>query len=859
MSIKKFKSKETVEGFISLKEGEAIETLIPITLLILKNVSVNKYECMIIAPNSMVTNLIRDNYFEKSSKNYLFTELELNHIVSKHSEISLKKKNNEIEKSCISNEEDKKKTSSSEKCQARWHAKIGSFTVRQEGVLDNNSIFTCPNTSVGQSKFWNQKFVCETCHAFGRSVYQLKQAFLPVMRILKGLMKEPAKAKAVEEKMTNFCLKIAGTNPDMIQFTRYLKNIVDTYYPGEYYLERALRINKNSTKKSNTSRKNSDTSRSELYSRPKVSKPELPKGHPVLPPRSVNQYWPKSSFCKVKLRRKTLKDGEFKTLAQKNKFVSDTWKNMTAEEKKNVIFSFKMEKEWYKFQLDKYKKENKNNRWSEYSEKLERFKLYQREQRNIKKNIKLKSTGGSNKKPVVRKISYKKKPVIKQIKKNFCPKCNVQYAGPSGLWSHNKTVHGYIPKSYFKKTKVSVTPSIKPKVKYGNDKSNSKIDNMVSLQKNVNFDHNLFHKGNITVDKKKNINCCSKFKLYNGLVNKKVSDEEMRKLGFNDYINYMTDRYDESIGSSSPKSCECKFLTHPFNRTAKGNIQRCWKCKLVMNGEEKIENKKFGFWRNELTPARYHYLCRPCFDYNTKWIKIPYNRKKMITNKKKSKKRKINSNLDLSVNIPESVKKRKRISPLNYTLNSMTEKQQFNLAIKESLKDNNNIQKKHEIEYEKKVKDSLEVLKKVNKPLYKVSIDFDKAEKDRRKDIQKRQKKKQNNEIKTISDKRLYDNTPNINSVRRINRKRQKPIQWWKIDKETDNLEKERQSMMEVVTQNTIFERLEQENINQLAKNLEEDRKQSLKIEREYNVEFGDLDISFDNSFRIYSSDKPLR
>ena len=184
----------------------------------------------------------------------------------------------------------------------------------------------------------------------------------------------------------------------------------------------------------------------------------------------------------------------------------------------------------------------------------------------------------------------------------------------------------------------------------------------------------------------------------------------------------------------------------------------------------------------------------------------------------------------------------------------MTEKQQFNLAIKESLK-NNNIQKKHEIEYEKKAKDSLEVLKKVKKTLYEVSIDFDKAEKDMRKDIQKT---KQNNAINTISDTRLYANTLNINSVRRITRKRQKPIQWWKIDKETDKLEKERQIIMKVVTKNNRFERLEKEDINQLAKSLEEDRKQLLKIEREYNVEFGDLDMSFDNSFRIYSSDKPL-
>ena len=440
MSIKKFKSKETVKGIIHLKDAEGIQTLIPITLLILENVGVNKYECKIIEPNSMVTNLIRDNYFEKSAKNYLFTELELNKIVSLHSGI-LFKKNNEIEKSCISNEEDKKKTSSSEKCQARWSVKIGSFTVRQEGV--NRPMFTCPNTSVCQSKYWNQRMVCDSCHAFGHSVYGMKL----VLMVLNRLMKEPAKAKAVRKKITNLYLKIAGTNYNKRKVTKYMKEIVDSYYPGKNYLERAWRMIKNSNKKSNTSHKNGDTFGSESYLRPKVSKP-------------------------------------------------------------------------------------------------------------------------------TRKISNRQE-----------------------------------------KTKVSVTPSIKPKKKDGNNKSNSKFDNMVSLQKKVNFDHNLFHKGYITVDKKKSINCYSKFKNNKEIefqrsrfIGKKLSDEEMRKLGFNDYINYMTVRYDESIGSSVHKSRECKFLTHPFNRTERGSIQRCWKCKLVMNGEGKIENKKFAFWRNEINPARYHYL-----------------------------------------------------------------------------------------------------------------------------------------------------------------------------------------------------------------------------------------------------------
>ena len=161
------------------------------------------------------------------------------------------------------------------------------------------------------------KMVCEICHAFGRSVHHLKQAFLPVMQILKGLMKEPAKAKAVKEKMTNFYLKIAGTNPNMKQVTQYMKAIVDTYYPGKYYLERALRINRNAIKKSNTSRKNGDKNNS-VSNRRKVSKPSLPKGHPINPADRVNQYWPKSAVFKEKQKkRENGPDGAFKTAALK--------------------------------------------------------------------------------------------------------------------------------------------------------------------------------------------------------------------------------------------------------------------------------------------------------------------------------------------------------------------------------------------------------------------------------------------------------------------------------------------------------------------------------------------------------------
>lgn len=282
---------------------------------------------------------------------------------------------------------------SSGSCQAKWHTNISSFTVRQEGR--NHPIFTCPKIAIGQSKYWNFKMVCEICHAFGRSVHHLKQAFLPVMQILKGLMKEPAKAKAVKERMTNFYLKIAGTNPNMKQVTQYMKAIVDTYYPGKYYLERALRINRNAIKKSNTSRKNGDKNNS-VSNRRKVSKPSLPKGHPINPADRVNQYWPKSAVFKEKQKkRENGPDGAFKTAALKKKFVSQTWKSITAEEKKKVNDEFKKKKDQYKVRLEKYKKEHKNE-YEKYFDELQKFKQYDRERRNNIKNNKQSSSGGSN-------------------------------------------------------------------------------------------------------------------------------------------------------------------------------------------------------------------------------------------------------------------------------------------------------------------------------------------------------------------------------------------------------------------------------------------------------------------------------
>ena len=44
--------------------------------------------------------------------------------------------------------------------------------------------------------------VCEYCHNFGRSVHRMREAFLPVTRVLMSFMKDPAKAKEVKDRIT---------------------------------------------------------------------------------------------------------------------------------------------------------------------------------------------------------------------------------------------------------------------------------------------------------------------------------------------------------------------------------------------------------------------------------------------------------------------------------------------------------------------------------------------------------------------------------------------------------------------------------------------------------------------------------
>lgn len=103
-----------------------------------------------------------------------------------------------------------------------------------------------------------------------------------------------------------------------------------------------------------------------------------------------------------------------------------------------------------------------------------------------------------------------------------------------------------------------------------------------------------------------------------------VSDKVMRDQGFEGYIDHMT-AYDNTTAYEKKGVGWGTFLKHPFDRTKKTGLQRCWACKQVRVGNKKFNGRTFGFWRNNYTPPQYHYLCRQCFDNRTE------------TNKKKLK------------------------------------------------------------------------------------------------------------------------------------------------------------------------------------------------------------------------------
>ena len=106
-------------------------------------------------------------------------------------------------------------------------------------------------------------------------------------------------------------------------------------------------------------------------------------------------------------------------------------------------------------------------------------------------------------------------------------------------------------------------------------------------------------------------------KMYDGRTNVKVTDEEMKQMGFEKYINFMAFKHDDSGPSTNPYP-GCSFITHPFDRTNREGIQRCWQCKTVQNGNEKVGRGKFGFWRNNYNPPQYYYTCRQCFNNKKK-------------------------------------------------------------------------------------------------------------------------------------------------------------------------------------------------------------------------------------------------
>ena len=131
-----------------------------------------------------------------------------------------------------------------QRCMASWHERLGHF-VQPIRSSRGETKFACLSVAVGCSKYWNNRMVCEYCHNFGRSVHRMREAFVPVTRVLMSFMKDPAKAKEIKDRITQLYLHVAGRRVTMQKVTSQMKLIVDKYYPQQHYLEKALQVVKN--------------------------------------------------------------------------------------------------------------------------------------------------------------------------------------------------------------------------------------------------------------------------------------------------------------------------------------------------------------------------------------------------------------------------------------------------------------------------------------------------------------------------------------------------------------------------------------------------------------------------------------
>ena len=210
-------------------------------------------------------------------------------------------------------------------CMATWHEQLGNF-VQPVRSSRGDTKFACLSVAVGCSKYWNNRMVCEFCHNFGRSVHRMKEAFLPVMRVLMSFMKDPAKAKEVKDRITQLYLRVAGRRVTMQKVTSQMKLIVDKYYPQQHYLEKALQVVKNHQRQK-MQIENSQVAKTKSQAKPKpasrqsaVSKkraPTKPKP-PKLPPGFPLNYVSVNQYSKLLLRKKKKKEAESGKLNRKD-------------------------------------------------------------------------------------------------------------------------------------------------------------------------------------------------------------------------------------------------------------------------------------------------------------------------------------------------------------------------------------------------------------------------------------------------------------------------------------------------------------------------------------------------------------
>ena len=315
-----------------------------------------------------------------------------------------------------------------QRCMASWHERLGHF-VQPMRSSRGETKFACLSVAVGCSKYWNNRMVCEYCHNFGRSVHRMREAFVPVTRVLMSFMKDPAKAKEVKDRITQLYLRVAGRRVTMQKVTSQMKLIVDKYYPQQHYLEKALQVVKNHQRqkmqieKAQLAKTQSQAKSKAAKRQPAVSKrraptkpkpPKLPPGFPSKPYDRVNQYFPKTALARKKIKEKEAKSGKLNQ-KDKAKFLVQAWRTLPKNEKDKVTKDFKKKKDDFKRKLEVYKKSHKK----EYEKYTKALVKYKEQEKAFKKKSAAANTIKTSKAISTNNAKNKKKPAVRAHQKKI--------------------------------------------------------------------------------------------------------------------------------------------------------------------------------------------------------------------------------------------------------------------------------------------------------------------------------------------------------------------------------------------------------------------------------------------------------